>query len=220
MIIDFIKSKEALLILAITVLSYMSAISFEYGYAYHFDYPIEFITLDSKFLFVGMSYLFFNIICVMLMFFTPWPESKVKAVKVTAVTVFIMIVFIVQSYRHKTEYGGFFVLSLSIATVTYIIYKIVKNHKRNPSYLIWSATLPLIAIMTFSFLIGLQQASLKKEFSYFHDQSKDYVIIRLYDGNLVAKEVNIKERKLGSEILYIPSYNPAPITLNKIKIEQ
>ncbi|HGT6077754.1 TPA: hypothetical protein ACM4HC_003919, partial [Escherichia coli] len=113
-----------------------------------------------------------------------------------------------------------FVLSLSIATVTYIIYKIVKNHKRNPSYLIWSATLPLIAIMTFSFLIGLQQASLKKEFSYFHDQSKDYVIIRLYDGNLVAKEVNIKERKLGSEILYIPSYNPAPITLNKIKIEQ
>lgn len=30
MIIDFIKSKEALLILTITVLSYMSAISFEY----------------------------------------------------------------------------------------------------------------------------------------------------------------------------------------------
>ncbi|HCB3514545.1 TPA: hypothetical protein MYV44_005643, partial [Klebsiella pneumoniae] len=115
---------------------------------------------------------------------------------------------------------GFFVLTLSIATVTYLISRIVKNHKRNPSYLIWSATLPLIAIMTFSFLIGLQQAALKKEFNYFHDQFKDYVIIRLYDGNLIAKEVDIKEHRLGSEILYIPSYNPDSMRLKKITIEQ
>ncbi|ENE4907677.1 hypothetical protein ACR70V_17180 [Klebsiella pneumoniae] len=220
MLINFIKSKEALLILLITVLSYMSAISFEYGYAYHFDYPMEFITLDSKFLFVGLLYLFFNITCVMLMFFTPWPENREKAIKLTTVTVFIMIIFIVQSYRHGSKYCGFFVLTLSIATVTYLISRIVKNHKRNPSYLIWSATLPLIAIMTFSFLIGLQQAALKKEFNYFHDQFKDYVIIRLYDGNLIAKEVDIKEHRLGSEILYIPSYNPDSMRLKKITIEQ
>lgn len=220
MLINLIKSKEALLILLITVLSYMSAISFEYGYAYHFDYPMEFITLDSKFLFVGLLFLFFNMTCVMLMFFTPWPENKEKAIKFTIFTVLVMIVFIVQSYRYNSKYFGFFILTLSIATVTYVIYRIVKNHKRNPGYFIWSAILPLIAIMTFSFLIGLQQASLKKEFDYFHDQLKDYVIIRLYDGNIIAKEVDIKEHTLGREILYIPSYNPDSMRLNKITIDQ
>ncbi len=192
MLINFIKSKEALLILLITVLSYMSAISFEYGYAYHFDYPMEFITLDSKFLFVGLLYLFFNITCVMLMFFTPWPENREKAIKLTTVTVFIMIIFIVQSYRHGSKYCGFFVLTLSIATVTYLISRIVKNHKRNPSYLIWSATLPLIAIMTFSFLIGLQQAALKKNSIIFMINLKTMLLLDCMMATLLLRKSILK----------------------------
>lgn len=221
MLINFLKNKEALLILVLTVLCYISATSFEYGYAYYFGYPVEVIALDSKSLFVGLSYLFLNAIYVMLIFFTPWPSTKEKTIKLTSISWIIMIIFTIQAYRHHSQYLSFFIITLSIIiTTTYVVFKIVKNYNKNTGYLIWTIITPTITIAIFSFFIGLQIASLKTDFNFFHDNETDYVILRVYDGNVVAKSVDINKKTLGEEVLYIPSYNPEPMKLNKITINK
>lgn len=126
-----------------------------------------------------------------------------------------MIIFAIQAYRHHSQYLSFFIITLSIITTTYVVFKIVKNYNKNTGYLIWSIITPTITIAIFSFFIGLQIASLKTDFNFFHDNETDYVILRVYDGNVVAKSVDINKKTLGEDI---PSYNPEPMKLNKITI--
>ncbi|EPL4465534.1 hypothetical protein MC862_001642 [Proteus mirabilis] len=200
---DFLKKKEAIIILFLTAMTYTSAISFEYGYAYVFEYPIELIYVDSNSLFKSLIYILVYITLIVITFFTPYPKNNgiIKDIILVIVTTSFMLGLAIPISNDSKLPD--IVSIISIAGLVSLIMRIVfSKRNENKSYLIWSFLLPPISLISLSFFIGMYQATVETEFFEFEIENKKYAVIRIYNNKLIAKKIDMETLNLNKETVF------------------
>ncbi|WP_273804851.1 hypothetical protein [Providencia rettgeri] len=215
---DFLKSKEATVILLLTAITYTSAIAFEYGYAWIFKYPAELIYVDSNALLKSLIYIFYYITLVTITFYTPYPKSRsviknIISIIFTSALMYILLVLILK----QIETLAYILIASMIGISTLITNVIYLKRNKNKSYLIWSFILPFIFVTLFSFIIGLHQASTEENFYNFEIKNEKYAVIRIYNNKLIAKKINFDRNSPYDETAIFNLDELKELVLFKIK---
>lgn len=215
---DFLRSKEATVILLLTAMTYTSAIAFEYGYAWVFKYPVELIYVDANSLFKSLIHILIYITLMVLTFFTPYPEKKEMLKDIISAFLTIAAMTIIVSIVTDDSKMRDILLIISITgAISYLLRFVFSKRKESKTYMIWSYILPSLALILFSFLIGMYQASVETEFFEFDKKNEKYAIIRIYNDKLIAKKINVETKDFYNETILFSLNELKEVEFIKVK---
>lgn len=151
---DFLKTKEAFLILLLTIGTYTSAISFEYGYAFTFNYPKELIYVDSNSLFKSLIYIGLYIFFILATFYTPYPDKNDSIVRTTIRSSISIIAAsgVIYILTGDSKLLNTFIIVTIIGLITALIRWLYRKKENGNYYVVWSSAISMISLVLFSFI--------------------------------------------------------------------
>ncbi|HHR6051697.1 TPA: hypothetical protein ACS7Z1_000969 [Providencia alcalifaciens] len=218
-IISMFYKKEAFVLLYISMLGYGLALSHEIGYSIYFSYDIEFIQIDAKSIYYGIvqSAAFFLLYLAVLCTLKQTKTSD--KLKITQIIIYLGLIFLfITPWSPKVVFTNVistFLLFITLSILIGIYYFLAKKDALSIPILGGIGTL---LILSLSVHFGLIKASSESLFNVFKYENSEYVIIRIYNGNVVGIKLEGKELS-KTEHIYIPSAQVKPLTLRGIHIE-
>ncbi|EMU8846964.1 hypothetical protein ACY18M_07855 [Proteus mirabilis] len=218
-IISMLYKKETFVLLYISMLGYGLALSHEIGYSIYFSYDIEFIQIDAKSIYYGIVQsaafflLYLAVLCTLKQTKT---NDKLKTIQII---IYLGIIFLfITPWAPKnifTNVISTFILFATLSILIAIYYFLAKKDAFAIPVLCGIGTL---LIFSLSVYFGLVKASSESLFNAFKYDNSEYVIIRIYNGNIVGIKLEGKELS-KTEHIYIPAAQVKPLILKELYIE-
>ncbi|HAF1616143.1 TPA: hypothetical protein G9B49_005200 [Salmonella enterica] len=211
--------KEGLIILALTILAYGVALSYEIGCSIYFSFNPDFIQIDIKSLFNGIiSIAAYFFVALALSLISKQRETPFLK-KIAQITLCILLIFFSFSSPNPSiilaNIISCFLICLGFAAFVFAYHFVAK---RDIAISLLLSGIFVLFIMSASIAIGITESSTTKNFNYFEYNNEKYAIIKIYNGNIIGKK--IQHNKLSdTDGIYIPNQYVNILTTHEIKIE-
>jgi hypothetical protein len=212
--IKSLLSKDILIIPVVTVIIYYISVCYEAGYASHFGFSIELVSIDIKSYFM-VGFIFATFVALFLL---KWSLSRAIVFLITSGVIFSLAYYFYESNLVAKEkgiiilYAMFTFPPLILKILISFFYKLLGTPSKEEFFI----GIIFILLMTgiYTTILGNVAASQKSSFNSFVYNEKEYVILRIYGTKIVAGRM--ENNTLTKDILFIPESSATPIELKKI----
>lgn len=214
---NYVLGKDAILLLILSAICYVSNMVYEYGYAFWFNYSYSLIYLD-------LNILLTNFIKFWAIFFLVIIISIKKIGKKRIFSDLLSVLFGLIGASIAASYLNYQILSIVhfgyfifiVVTIQLFLYLANVLKRKNVMDLLYGLCMFVTFFSIVCFVFGAVSAKYQTNFESFNFNGKKYVLLKNYGGNFICKEYY--DGKLQDGFVYISNSELGIVSFSNIII--